>query len=130
MGRKGKRKRSATSTILEIFVAIPILTILFSTVAAKMILTGVFHEGRLMVCVRMIGVTVSFIVCLYCAIRMPQKKLLWGSAVAATYALMLMLGNLLFFGIEYGSVIPQITAVISGGICGSMLGAIKRRKYA
>lgn len=130
MGRKGKRKQTAASFILQILIAMPILTITLSIIAAKMILAGTLREDCLMMCVYTIGSLVSLLLSLYCAIRVPQKKFLWGSAVAALYALLLMLGNLLFFGIGYGSILPQLTAVILGGICGSLLGSVKRRKYA
>ncbi len=130
MGRKGKKKQTVVSIFTQILIAMPILTIVLSLLAAKIILSGTIREANLMGCVYTIGAIVSFLLSLYCALRMPQKKLIWGSAVAVLYAVMLLLGNLLFFGIGYGSMLPTLGAVLLGGIAGSLLGSVKRSKYA
>lgn len=130
MGRRGKRKQTVVSIITQILIAMPILTIVLSLLAAKIILSGTIREANLMGCVYTIGAIVSFLLSLYCALRMPQKKLIWGSAVVVLYAVMLLLGNLLFFGIGYGRMLPTLSAVLLGGIAGSLLGSVKRSKYA
>ena len=128
MSKKGKHRVGKIAT--QILIAMPVLTILFSVAAAKMILSGTIKEDMIAICGYAIGAIVSFLLSLYCAIRMPQKKALWGLATSAAYAIVLLLGNLLFFGIGYGQVLPMLGAIIASGGAGSVLGAIKRRHYA
>ncbi len=128
MGKKGKHKTSRIIT--QILILMPIFTILFSLAAAKMMLSGTIGESEIAYCAYVIAGLVSFLLSLYCAIRMPQKKALWAMATALTYAIALLLGNLLFFGVGYGEILPTFITVIIAGCIGGILGAIKRRHYA
>lgn len=130
MSRRGKREHKPGRIATQLLIAMPVLTILLSLASAKMILSGTVKEEQLSACVyAVVGIT-AFLVCLYCAIRMPQKKALWGIATAASYAVMLLLGNLLFFGLGFGEVVPSLLVIFASGCIGSFLGAIRRRKYA
>ncbi|MBE6984027.1 MAG: TIGR04086 family membrane protein [Ruminococcaceae bacterium] len=128
MRRRGKR--GSRNIITQLLVAMPLLTFLLAFVCAKMIVSEILREESIMPCVYTIVGFTSFLACLYCAIRMPQKKALWGIATAGVYAAMLLLGNLLFFGVGYGQILPIILTVLGAGFVASMLGAMKRRKYA
>ncbi len=128
MSRKGKR--GYRRVIIQSILAMPVLTVLLSFVCAKLIVSGVISEKSVAVCVFSIGGITSFLVSWYAAMRMPQQKALWGFATACVYAGLLLLGNLLFFGVAYGAVLPLLSVVLGTGTMGSLLGVLKRRKYA
>ena len=128
MKRKGKK--SARGIILQLVIAMPLLTILFALLSAKLILKETIREEQAGICVCVLTGTVAFVASLYSAIRMPQKKMLWGGLTAIGYLCLLLLCNLLFFGIGYGHVLQITSSVIGGGLVGSFLGALKHRKYA
>ena len=126
MNRKGKGK----GTVLSLLIAMPVLTVLLALLGAKLILSEVIPEGAMQWCVCGITGLVAFILCLYCSLRIPQKKFLWGLVTAGAYCCLLLLSNLLFFGIGYGSIPSVALSIFAGGILGSLLGAGKRRKFA
>ena len=126
----GKRKRSYRSVVMQCLLSMPTLTILLSFVCAKLIVSEILKEESLQMCVVAIVGFVAFGGSLYCAIRMPQKKAMWGLGTAVVYFVMLFLGNLLFFGLGYGEIMSVLICVLTGGILGSLIGALKRRKYA
>ncbi len=128
MSRRGKK--GYRQVIIQSIIAMPTLTVLLSFVCAKLIIGGTVSEGGVDVCAFVIAGVTSFLVSLYVSVRMPQKKALWGFATACAYATMLLLGNLLFFGVEYGAVVPVILTVLGVGVAGSLIGSVKRRKYA
>ncbi len=128
MSRRGKR--GYRSVIVQSLIAMPVLTLLLSFVCAKLIVSELIQEANLAVCGYVIVGLISLLVSLYCAIRMPQKKAMWGMGAATSYAVMLLLGNLLFFGLGYSEVLPVILSVLTGGVPGALIGALKRRKYA
>lgn len=125
------RKKSKTrAVVIQLAIAMPALTILLALLCAKLILGESLPEKQLPLMGCVIGGVVAFLLCLYSALRMPQKKILWGIVTAAGYACLLMLGNLLFFGVGYSGVLQMLAAVFGAGLLGSVLGAAKRRKYA
>lgn len=130
MKRRGKREHRTRTIILQVLIAVPCLSIAFALILAKMILGGIITEERMFTGVCVIGGLVAFLLSLSCAIRMPQKKALWGLAATGWYALSLPLGNLLFFGVSFGRSMPILLFVLGGGLLGSLLGAAKRRKIA
>ena len=44
------------------------------------------------------------------------------------YALFLLLGNLLFFGVHYGEALPVLLPLAGAGLLGALLGAGRRKK--
>lgn len=126
MNRKGKTK----GIIIQVLIAMPLLTLLLALGGAKLILDGKIGEEKMEICACVIAGIAAFIISLYAAIRMSQKKMLWGLLTAGCYATMLLLGNLLFFGEGYGNVLPILGVVLATGLLGSFLAALKRRKYA
>lgn len=71
---------------------------------------------------------VSLAACVILAARAQEKKLLRGILGAAIYAVMLLLGNLLFFGVGYTDVLPILMSILAGGVVGSILGSVKKKK--
>lgn len=55
-------------------------------------------------------------------------KLLCGLGAAGGYALFLLLGNLLFFGVHYGEALPVLLPLAGAGLLGALLGAGRRKK--
>lgn len=125
-----KRKGKGRGIIIQLAIAMPVLTIAFAFGAAKLILSEAVPQAQGNLCIYVYTAVISFILCIYCALRVPQKKLLWGMLTACCYLCLLLLGNLLFFGIGYGHILPVASCVLGGGLLGSFLGAGKRRKYA
>lgn len=130
MKKRSKRVHKTRTILLQVVIAVPCLSIAFALILAKMILGGVIGEESVLTGVCGIGGLVAFLLGLYCAIRMPQKKALWGFAATGWYALSLPLGNLLFFGVSFGQSMPILLSVLGGGLLGSLLGGGRRRKIA
>ncbi|MGM9553619.1 MAG: TIGR04086 family membrane protein [Faecousia sp.] len=128
MKRKGKK--STRGIVVQLVIAMPLLTILFALLSAKLILEQLVGEEYTGTCVCIYTALIAFVLCFYCAIRMPQKKILWGMLTAIAYLCLLLLSNLLFFGIGYGHILPVSACILGAGLIGSFLGAAKRRKYA
>lgn len=126
---KGKGRRKG-GMFLPLLIAMPVLTILAAMGSAKLILSGTIGEEQMQLCVCVYTAIIAFLLCMICALRSPQKKAIWGMGTAAFYFCMLLLGNVLFFGIGFGSVIPGAACVMGGGLLGTLLGAAKRRKIA
>ena len=126
MNKNGKGR----GVVLQAIIAMPILTVLLSLAVAAMIRSELLPESYLQICACAVVAIVSFLVCLYCALRMSQKKFIWGLLIAATYCCILLLGNLLFFGVGYGNILSVVLTIITAGTMGSLLGATKPRKYA
>lgn len=108
--------------------AAPALTVAFSAAAAKMMLAGVLPESALPTAAPIIAGLVALILGIWCAVRAPQKKLLWSMAGTACYGCALMLGNLLFFGVGYADVAKILGAVFGCGLFGGVIGSAKRQK--
>lgn len=106
----------------------PLLTILLALLAAKLILEGVIAEERTMLCVYLIAGLTAFLLSLYCAFKMPQKKALWAMATAVTYGLVLLAGNMLFFGIGFQGILSMLSVILGGGALGSLMGAMRKRR--
>lgn len=130
MSRRGKRAHKTGTIVMQILIAMPILSILMALALAKLILSETIRQDQQLIGVCVIAGVIAFMLCLYCAIRMPQKKAIWGFATAGSYALALLLGNLLFFGVGYGRITPILITIILTGIVGSLIGSGKRKKYA
>ena len=62
------------------------------------------------------------------ALHSGRRKLLCGLGAAGGYALFLLLGNLLFFGVHYGEALPVLLPLADAGLLGALLGAGRRKK--
>ena len=89
---------------------------------------GIVPEERMSilaeVCVGVVSLGVSAVM----AAKAQEKKLLQGMIAAGAYAALLILGNLLFFGVEYDHFLPILLTVLASGVAGSILGGIKKKK--
>lgn len=125
-----KKETSAKGILIAILIAMPVLTLLLSLACSKMILSEILPENAANWIPWIITGIVSAILSLFAAIKMKQKKLLWGIGTACAYFLLLLISNLLFFGEAFQGIFPIAGTVIGCGILGSLIGAGKRRKYA
>ena len=123
-------RKKGRGVIIQLAVALPLLTVLLSLGCAELILSEVIGEEKIELLACILTGIVAFAASLYAAIRSPQKKLIWGMLTALGYGCCLLVGNLLFFGIGYGRILPIMSSVLGAGLLGSLLGAAKRRKYA
>lgn len=125
-----RKSASSKSVIVPICIAIPILTFLLALAAGKLVLSELLPEAATKYLPAIITGIVSLLLSMFAAIKMKQKKFLWGIGTAVIYLLMLLISNLLFFGEGYDGILPVAGAVLGCGLIGSLLGAGKRRKYA
>lgn len=123
-------RKKGRGVIVQLAIAMPALTVLLSLGCAKLILSETVGEEKTELLACIVAAVVSFTASLYAALRAPQKKLICGMTAAGAYALCLAAGNLLFFGIGYGRILPILLSVLGAGLLGSLPGAAKRRKYA
>ena len=125
-----KTESSTKGIVVPVIIAMPILTLLLSFACGELILTELLPESAIQwISIVIVGI-VALILSLFVAIKMKQKKFMWGIGTTGTYLLMLLLSNLLFFGEGYQGILPIAGAILGCGILGSFLGAGKRRKYA
>ncbi len=71
---------------------------------------------------------VSLAACAVLSARTAERKLLRGMLCAAAYATMLLLCNLLFFGVGYAKVLPILLSILAGGVAGSVIGSVRKKK--
>ena len=129
-GRASKTK--STGMIWKIGMIMVLLTFLLIAGAAQLMLMGILPEkGTTAIAATTVGI-VSFVSAMYSAIKMKERRMLFGLVSTLAYCLCLLMGNLLFFGVGYGNVIPVLLTAIIAGIVGSFLGAAKKpkKKYA
>lgn len=127
---KRNEKKGTGKVLIPALIAMPILTILLSLAGAKLVLSGSLKQETMGVVAYVITALVSFILSAYAALRMPQKKMLWGLGAAGVYFIMLLLSNLLFFGEGFGGILPILGCTLGAGAFGGFAGAGKRKKYA
>ena len=92
------------------------------------ILGGKLPESSLPVAAGVIAGLVAFLGALIAALHSGRRKLLCGLGAAGGYALFLLLGNLLFFGVHYGEALPVLLPLAGAGLLGALLGAGRRKK--
>ena len=112
-GKQGRKKRNWLP--LQLAAAMPLATLALAALAARLIL-GV------------IAGLVAFLGALIAALHSGRRKLLCGLGAAGGYALFLLLGNLLFFGVHYGEALPVLLPLAGAGLLGALLGAGRRKK--
>ena len=89
---------------------------------------GKLPESSLPVAAGVIAGLVAFLGALIAALHSGRRKLLCGLGAAGGYALFLLLGNLLFFGVHYGEALPVLLPLAGAGLLGALLGAGRRKK--
>ena len=103
-GKQGRKKRNWLP--LQLAAAMPLATLALAALAARLILGGKLPESSLPVAAGVIAGLVAFLGALIAALHSGRRKLLCGLGAAGGYALFLLLGNLLFFGVHYGEALP------------------------
>lgn len=104
------------------------LTIALAGSFAALVESGTIPEEKNNLLAAIIVGVVSLAACAILAGRTQERKLLHGLAGAGIYAAALLLGNLLFFGIGYGEILPILLCILAGGVVGSILGSTRKRK--
>ena len=114
--------------MLQLAAAMPLATLALAALAARLILGGKLPESSLPVAAGVIAGLVAFLGALIAALHSGRRKLLCGLGAAGGYALFLLLGNLLFFGVHYGEALPVLLPLAGAGLLGALLGAGRRKK--
>jgi len=125
-GKQGRKKRNWLP--LQLAAAMPLATLALAALAARLILGGKLPESSLPVAAGVIVGLVAFLGALIAALHSGRRKLLCGLGAAGGYALFLLLGNLLFFGVHYGEALPVLLPLAGAGLLGALLGAGRRKK--
>ena len=125
-GKQGRKKRNWLP--LQLAAAMPLATLALAALAARLILGGKLPESSLPVAAGVIAGLVAFLGALIAALHSGRRKLLCGLGAAGGYALFLLLGNLLFFGVHYGEALPVLLPLAGAGLLGALLGAGRRKK--
>ena len=126
---KGKRKRQ-TMPMTQAIIWMPILTIGLAFITAKLILQGTIAESQGRGAVYLIVFIVSCACSLITRRRCVKATLLWCLGTALVYACILMMGNLLFFGVAYEGVGMVWLIILSGGFLAALLPKKKKGKFA
>ena len=113
-GKQGRKKRNWLP--LQLAAAMPLATLALAALAARLILGGKLPESSLPVAAGVIAGLVAFLGALIAALHSGRRKLLCGLGAAGGYALFLLLGNLLFFGVHYGEALPVLLP-LAGALC-------------
>lgn len=103
-------------------------TLLLSMLCAALMEKGSIPEERTNLSACLIVGLVSLLSCAVTASCAKEKKLLRGMLGAGIYAALLLLGNLLFFGVGYADVLPILMSILAAGVLGSILGSLRKRK--
>lgn len=127
---KKRTKGKGSASVLMNLALGTILTLGFTVLSAKLILSGTLHENGIDLYAGITKGIVALVLSLLTARRSPQRKILWGLLAVALYYLLLMICNLLFFGIAFSGVLQSALWIMGGGLLGSLLGNKKVRKYA
>lgn len=128
----GKRPAKQGRVLWQTWLLLPVLTLLLALAAGRIMLSGGLPESAMTLVAAVIAAIVTMIASVLTAVRMKEKKMLWGIFTTLFYAAMLLLGNLLFFGVAYGNIWSILCTVLVTGTIGSFVGASrkKKRKYA
>lgn len=129
MNQKGK-KRKLKNPMKQALLCMPILTILLSMLFAKLILEGMLSEEQVGTFGLCIAAVVSCVGGHLASRRAGERYLLWSVGTAAVYGCMLMLGNLLFFGVAYHAMGAIWVTVLLAGILAGILPYKKKGKIA
>ena len=127
---KKRTKGKGSASVLLNFALGTILTLGFTVLSAKLILSGTLNENGIDLYAGITKGIVALVLSLLTARRSPQRKILWGLFAVALYYLLLIICNLLFFGIAFSGVLQSALWIMGGGLLGSLLGNKKVRKYA
>ena len=127
--KKTRKLRPGLFWLFELILA-AVMTLGVSLAGAKLMLAQVVPEEKVQLLACIGTGIVSFLISMLTALRTSQKKFLWALLTAGLYLAGLLLSNLLFFGEGFGQILPNIAAILGGGILGALLGAGKRRKIA
>lgn len=103
-------------------------TLLMSMLCAALMEKGSIPEEKTNLCACVIVGLVSLMSCGLIASRASEKKLLRGILGAGIYTGLLLIGNLLFFGVGYADVLPILLSILAAGILGSATGSLRRKK--
>ena len=129
MLKKGKGRGTPKNPCRPIY-WMPVCGILLCLITAKLILWKKIPETAIPILPQIIGAIVSFLGAFRGARLAPRRCFLWGMINSCTLFLMLMLGNLLFFGIAFHGIGSMCIWILGGGVTGSILSNIKRGKIA
>lgn len=108
----------------------PILTVLLCLLVAQFILWGKLPDTSITIIPQIVAAIVAFVGAFRGTRIALRQRLLWGMANATAYGCILMLGNLLFFGEVFQSVVVTFLWILAAGLFGSLVANLKKGKNA
>ena len=128
---KGSTEKAGNKMILKTALLYLVIMLSLAALVAQLIMMGIIPEGSYTLMGAIIGSLTSLIGTWYCGRKAKEKRIIMGLISAIVYCLCLLAGNLLFFGVAYGKVVPIVLSVFGAGIVGSLIGAGKKqnKKY-
>ena len=111
-------------------ICMPILTVVLAFLGGELILRGVISEQQGRGAALIITFTVSCVCSCITGKRCAKMRMVWCLGTAVVYGCMLMIGNLLFFGVSFRHLGMSWLAVICGGIVAVFASVKKNGKYA
>lgn len=124
---RGKEKHSAPWKPLY---WMPALTVALCFLSAQLILWKKLPEAVVEIIPQIIGAVTSFLGAYSGARIASRQRFLWGIINAGSYVVLLMIGNVLFFGEPFSGIGTMILWVMSSGVMGSLMANLKKSKIA
>ena len=128
MTKKGTKKNPAARRLVGKLFAMLAATAALAAAGAALMAGGSIPEEKLGLLAQGITGAVSLACGWITAAKAAEKKLLHGLIGPGLYLLVLLLGNLLFFGVGYENLLPVGLTVLAAGVGGSILGSLRRKK--
>ncbi len=129
MGKVGKGRGTVQNPLRPLY-WMPVLAIVLCIAAAKLILWKKLSESSTEYIPQIIGCMVGLLGSYRGAKLAPRQGFLWGMINATAFGIMLMLGNLFFFGETFSGVGEMFLWILGGGFLGGILANIKKGKIA
>ncbi len=126
---KGRGKEKHTAPWKPLY-WMPVLTIALCFLTAQLILWEKIPEVGAEIMPHIIGAVISFLGAFSGARLASRKRFLWGMIDAGTYGVILMLGNLLFFGKPFSGVGTMFLWILTAGFLGTLSANFKKSKNA
>lgn len=128
MTKKGTKKNPAARRLVGKLFAMLAATAALAAAGAALMAGGSIPEEKLGLLAQGITGAVSLACGWITSAKAAEKKLLHGLIGPGLYLLVLLLGNLLFYGVGYENLLPVGLTVLAAGVGGSILGSLRRKK--
>lgn len=128
MTKKGTKKNPAMRRLIAILLIMLTATVALAAAGGALVESGSIPEEKLTLLAQGIAGAVSLVGGWIRAVKATRKKLLQGLLGSGLYFALLLLSNLLFFGVGCENLLPVGLTILASGIGGSILGSLRKKK--